>query len=100
MLVTGPPEFSAPTMSTSYRAAVCRGLPHATIVVDHFHVVQLANKMLRSSMLRPISVLPRRLWRQRGRQDVLAAVRGRRSGPWATAKPGPAVAGRRVGRRG
>ncbi|WP_141363920.1 transposase [Streptomyces sp. 6-11-2] len=33
-------------MSTSYRAAVRTGLPHATIVVDHFHVVQLANKML------------------------------------------------------
>lgn len=33
-------------MSTSYRAAVRTGLPHATIVVDHFQVVQLANKML------------------------------------------------------
>ncbi|MFF2538845.1 transposase [Streptomyces cyaneofuscatus] len=26
-------------MSTSYRAAVHIGVPHATIVVDHFHVV-------------------------------------------------------------
>lgn len=33
-------------MSAGYRAAVRTGLPHATIVVDHFHVVQLANKML------------------------------------------------------
>ena len=33
-------------MSTGYRAAIRTGLPHATIVVDHFHVVQLANKML------------------------------------------------------
>ena len=33
-------------MSTSYRAAVRAGLPHTTVVVDHFHVVQLANKIL------------------------------------------------------
>jgi len=33
-------------MSADYRAAIRTGLPHATIVVDHFHVVQLANKML------------------------------------------------------
>ncbi|EST21525.1 hypothetical protein N566_27430 [Streptomycetaceae bacterium MP113-05] len=37
-------------MSAAYRAAVRTGLPHATIVVDHFHIVQLANKML--SMVR------------------------------------------------
>lgn len=34
-------------MSTTYRAAIRTGLPHATVVVDHFHVVQLANKMER-----------------------------------------------------
>jgi transposase len=33
-------------MSSSYTAAVRTGLPHATVVVDHFHVVQLADKML------------------------------------------------------
>jgi transposase len=33
-------------MSSTYRAAVRIGLPHATVVVDHFHVVQLADKML------------------------------------------------------
>jgi len=33
-------------MSAAYRAAIRTGLPHATVVVDHFHVVQLANKML------------------------------------------------------
>jgi len=33
-------------MSSTYRAALRTGLPHATVVVDHFHVVQLANKML------------------------------------------------------
>ncbi|WP_277994235.1 transposase [Streptomyces sp. MST-110588] len=34
----------------TYRAAIRTGLPDATVVVDHFHVVQLANKML--SMVR------------------------------------------------
>ncbi|MFF3253873.1 transposase [Actinacidiphila glaucinigra] len=34
-------------MSTSYRAAVRIGLPHATTIVNHFHVVQLAGKMFR-----------------------------------------------------
>lgn len=33
-------------MSADYRAAIRIGLPRATVVVDHFHVVQLANKML------------------------------------------------------
>ena len=33
-------------MSATYRAACRTGLPDATVVVDHFHVVQLANKML------------------------------------------------------
>ncbi|MFJ9483064.1 ISL3 family transposase [Streptomyces mirabilis] len=37
-------------MSATYRAAVHTGLPNAIVVVDHFHVVQLANKML--SMVR------------------------------------------------
>ncbi|MDT0467181.1 transposase, partial [Streptomyces gibsoniae] len=33
-------------MSATYRAAIRTGLPDAIVVVDHFHVVQLANKML------------------------------------------------------
>ncbi|MEJ8632388.1 ISL3 family transposase [Streptomyces sp. MS2.AVA.5] len=33
-------------MSAAYRAAIRTGLPDAIVVVDHFHVVQLANKML------------------------------------------------------
>lgn len=45
-------------MSISYRAAVRTGLPHATIVVDHFHVVQLANKML-STVRRRTTATPR-----------------------------------------
>ncbi|MGV9349279.1 transposase [Streptomyces spiralis] len=40
-------EYVAIDMSTGYRAAVRTGLPqHVAVVVDHFHVVQLANKML------------------------------------------------------
>ncbi|MBT2404539.1 MULTISPECIES: transposase [unclassified Streptomyces] len=37
-------------VSAAYRAAIRTGLPHATVMVDHFHIVQLANKML--SMVR------------------------------------------------
>ncbi|GGM20931.1 hypothetical protein GCM10010129_76470 [Streptomyces fumigatiscleroticus] len=33
-------------MSATYRAAICTGLPHTTVAVDHFHLVQLADKML------------------------------------------------------
>lgn len=33
-------------MSATYRPAIRIGLPHTTVLVDHFHVVQLANKML------------------------------------------------------
>ena len=33
-------------MSATYRAALRTGLPNAVVVVDHFHIVQLANKML------------------------------------------------------
>jgi transposase len=37
-------RFVAIDMSASYRAAVRTALPNATVVVDHFHVVRLANK--------------------------------------------------------
>jgi transposase len=43
-------RYVAIDMSATYRAAIRTGLPNAVIVVDHFHVVQLANKML--SMVR------------------------------------------------
>ncbi|MEU5002635.1 transposase [Streptomyces sp. NPDC021622] len=33
-------------MSATYRAAIRTGLPDAIVVVDHFHVVRLANRML------------------------------------------------------
>lgn len=48
-------------MCSAYRAAVAKHLPDATLVVDHFHVVQLANQM--------VSEVRRR---------VTAALRGRR----------------------
>jgi transposase len=35
-------------MSSAYRAAVREHLPQATLVVDHFHVVQLANQVVSS----------------------------------------------------
>ena len=39
-------RYVAIDMSATYRAAMRTGLPDAIVVVDHFHVVQLANKML------------------------------------------------------
>jgi transposase len=33
-------------MCSVFKAAVAAALPHATLVVDHFHVVQLANKVI------------------------------------------------------
>jgi len=48
-------------MSVSYAAAVRAVLPHAVIVADHFHVVQLANRALTERR--------RRLtWKRRGRK--------------------------------
>jgi transposase len=54
-------RYAAIDMSATYRAAIRTGLPDVIVVVDHFHVVQLANKML--------SLLRRR---------TTAEVRGRR----------------------
>lgn len=48
-------------MCSAYRAAVREHLPNATLVVDHFHVVQLANQMVSSV-----------------RRRVTATLRGRR----------------------
>jgi transposase len=48
-------------MCSAYRATVRTHLPHATLVVDHFHVVQLANQVLSSV-----------------RRRVTATLRGRR----------------------
>jgi transposase len=48
-------------MCSAYRATVRKHLPHATLVVDHFHVVQLANQVLSSV-----------------RRRVTAKLRGRR----------------------
>jgi transposase len=60
-------RYVAIDMSASYRAAIHRALPAATIVIDHFHVVQLANKAL-------CEVRRRLTFRHRGR-------RGRKSDP-------------------
>ena len=54
-------QIVAIDMCSAYRAAVRAHLPHATLVVDHFHVVQLANQT--------VSAVRRR---------VTATLRGRR----------------------
>jgi transposase len=50
-------RYVAIDMSAGYRAAVRIGLSHATVVVDHFHVVQLANKMLSTVRRRTTATL-------------------------------------------
>lgn len=54
-------QIVAIDMSSAYRAAVTEHLPDATLVVDHFHLVQLANQV--------VSAVRRR---------VTATLRGRR----------------------
>lgn len=44
-------------MCAAYRAAVAEHLPNATLVVDHFHVVQLANQMVSAVRRRVTSML-------------------------------------------
>jgi transposase len=39
-------RFVAIDMCTIFKSAICRALPQATLVVDHFHLVQLANQTL------------------------------------------------------
>ena len=39
-------QFVAIDMCTIFKYAIRRALPHATLVVDHFHLVQLANQTL------------------------------------------------------
>lgn len=58
-------RYVAIDMSPGYRAAIRTGLPHATIVVDHFHVVQLANKMLNIVRRRTTAALRGRRGRAR-----------------------------------
>lgn len=44
-------------MSSAYRAAVREHLPHATLVVDRFHIVQLANQVVSSVRRRVTTTL-------------------------------------------
>jgi transposase len=50
-------------MCAAFRAAVRKALPHATVVVDHFHIVQLANAKLAEARRR----LTWQMRRRRGR---------------------------------
>ncbi|SQD93354.1 hypothetical protein FMEAI12_1040001 [Parafrankia sp. Ea1.12] len=77
-------RFVAIDMSPSYRAAVRTGLPHATVVVDHFHVVQLANKTLnlvRRRLTRSVRGRRGRTteWKARPRLPRCVRVRRRRT---------------------
>ena len=58
-------------MCSAYRAAVRQHLPHARLVVDHFHVVQLANQMVSSVRRRVTTTLRGRRVRKerRARRD-------------------------------
>lgn len=76
-------RYVAIDMSTTYRAAVRTGLPHATVVVDHFHVVQLANKMLNTLRRRTTATL-------RGRRGRATDPSGKPAADfYATAKTSP-----------
>ncbi|WP_375256582.1 transposase [Streptomyces sp. PKU-EA00015] len=75
--------YVAIDMSATYRAAIHIGLPHATVVVDHFHVVQLADKMLSMVMRRTTA-------ETRGRRGGRATRSGRPDGGfYATARTSP-----------
>ncbi|MER6528507.1 ISL3 family transposase [Streptomyces sp. NPDC001508] len=58
-------RYAAIDMSPGYRAAIRTGLPHATVVVGHFHVVQLANKMINTVRRRTTAALRGRRGRAR-----------------------------------
>ena len=79
------PEFRAGIthvaidMSATYAKAVRRALPHARIVVDHFHVVKLANQMIDDVRRRTTQALRGRRGRScdlRVDQPTPAAPRG------------------------
>jgi transposase len=57
-------RYVAIDMCTIFKSAVMTALPHATLVVDHFHIVQLANKVITEV-----------------RQRTTVATRGRRGRP-------------------
>ncbi|MGW1956913.1 transposase [Streptomyces sp. NPDC001920] len=80
-------------MSATYRAAIRTGLPDAIVVVDHFHVVQVTNKML--------STLRRRTTAEaRGRADAPVTRSGRPDDvSCATARTSPMSSSRRCGTR-
>jgi transposase len=68
-------EFVAIDMCTVFKAAVRAALPHATLVVDHFHLVQLANAAL-SEVRRRVTVQVRgRRGRKGNREWELRNVR-------------------------
>lgn len=72
-------KYVAIDMSATYRAAIRIALPQAAVVVDHFQVVQLANKML--SMVRRRTTAEVRGWRGRASDPEW------KSWPWPAPAP-------------
>jgi transposase len=71
-------KYVAIDMCSVFRSAIAEALPGATIVADHFHVVQLANATV-TEVRRRVTV------QVRGRQGR----KGNRSGSCATGSPAP-----------
>jgi transposase len=61
-------QFVAIDMSTVFKAAVRAALPHATLVVDHFHVVQLANAAV-TEVRRRLTIQHRGRRRRKGSRE-------------------------------
>ncbi|WP_329265768.1 transposase [Streptomyces sp. NBC_01478] len=82
-------RYVAIDMSAIYRSAIRTGLPEATVVVDHFHVVQLANKMRPGDEALDLTTLARRV-----RTELAeACAAARLPVPRLIIEPGRAIAG-------
>ncbi|MER6548456.1 transposase [Streptomyces sp. NPDC001250] len=91
-------KYVAIDMSTTYRAAVRTGLPQATVVVDHFHVVRLANKISPTRCCPPSGAAP--LLRSAAGADVPVTRSGRPADACsATARTSPTSSSPRCGTR-
>lgn len=65
-------QYGCLDLSLTYRSVYRIGLPHARLVADHFHVIQLANRTLDSIRRR----IQQENWHHRGRKtDPLYQVR-------------------------
>lgn len=91
-------RFVAIDMCTVFKAAIHAALPHATLVVDHFHVVQLANAAV-TEVRRRLTIAHRRTaWPQR--QSGVGATQPADPQRRPDARRSPRCDGRRPGRLG